>query len=91
MKTLFLTVAFAAAGLALAAVSADAAPKGKKTRAPAPEYTQRSWDGYVDPRLGPFGPNNTVIFSNRVIGMDPDPNIRAAILKDISNIFGGSR
>jgi hypothetical protein len=90
MKAPLLIVVLAGACVALAAASADAAPKGKKQQR-TPDLSQRPWAAYVDPRLGPFGPNNTVIFSNRVIGTDPDPNIRAAILKDISGYFGGGR
>ena len=35
--------------------------------------------------------SNQVVFSNRVIGTDPDPNIRAYILRDVSSFFGGGR
>jgi hypothetical protein len=90
MKTMLAVVAVAVVGVAVAE-PAEAGQKNKR-RAPAVATTQvAAWDGYVDARLGPFGPNNSVIFSNRVIGVDPDPNIRAAILKDISGYFGGGR
>ena len=88
MKAMLLIVVVAVAGVA--AAPAEAAQKAKK-RAPVSATQVAAWDGYVDSKLGPFGPNNSVIFSNRVIGVDPDPNIRAAILKDISGYFGGGR
>ena len=33
--------------------------------------------------------HNQVVFSNRVVGTDPDPNIRAYMARDISGFFGG--
>ena len=90
-KLSIVTVAVAGAVLAMA-LPAEAAQKSKKRLPPAAATAQvAAWDAYVDPSLGPFGPGNSVIFSNRVIGVDPDPNIRAAILKDISGYFGGGR
>jgi hypothetical protein len=34
------------------------------------------------------GPNQ-VVFSDRVVGTDPDPNIRAFMARDLSGFFGG--
>ncbi len=81
------TVKFILSAIALAVVLAPAADAAKRkpraqAAAPAPSTPHRDMYGV------PIGPNS-VVFANRVIGQDPDPNIRAAILRDVGKVFGG--
>ena len=79
------TVKFILSAIALAVVlapAADAAKRKPQAAVVAPSNPHRDMYGV------PIGPNS-VVFANRVIGQDPDPNIRAAILRDVGKIFGG--
>ena len=86
MASLLVAAGLAATGVALTAASADAAqykyPRRVVVVRPAPVVA--AWPVVV------AGPNQ-VVFNNRVIGTDPDPNIRAYITRDISSFFGGGR
>jgi hypothetical protein len=89
MKTLSIALMVSAIGLALAAAPAEAAKKGKKKSAHTSQsqmhrQTSQSVAGYRDGgvRRGPLynGPD--------YIGDDPDPSIRAYLIKDMTRYQG---
>jgi len=77
-----LTLLLSAIALAvLVAAPAEAA----KTRKRHPHVAE-----YVPPSGYPRGPNS-VWFGNDYLGADPDPRIRAELLRDLGAHFGGNR
>jgi hypothetical protein len=87
MISLSIRLVLSAAGFAvLLALPADAAERKYRQQAKAKPKPMVSWT-YTNVRS--YG-RNTVIFSNTVLGADPDPFIRFGLMQDIGAKFGGS-
>jgi hypothetical protein len=87
--TLLVAAGLVATSVALPTVSADAAQYKYPRRVVAvrPAVVAAPVAAWPVVVAGP----NQVVFNNRVIGTDPDPNIRAYITRDLSGFFGGDR
>jgi hypothetical protein len=90
MKTLSVTLIVSVIGLAVAAVPAEAAKKkyrlhhsGYAANAMTPGGTTAAYQGGV--MRGPL------YNGQDYLGDDPDPNIRAYLLRDLSGRYGGGR
>ena len=82
MKAPAAKLILSAVGVAfLLATPAEAAKRKPATRVASQVVAKDKWGA-------PIGPNS-VVFSDVVIGADPDPNIRHQILRDLSGYFGG--
>ncbi|MEA2979429.1 MAG: hypothetical protein QOF09_1252 [Alphaproteobacteria bacterium] len=88
MKTLSLALIVSVAGLALAAAPAEAARKGKKKPAPAFQlHVHQGPSGMVAYRSGGVRPG-PLYNGPDYIGDDPDPSIRAYLIKDMTRYQG---
>jgi hypothetical protein len=89
MKTLSVALIVSAVGLALAAVPAEAAKKGKK-KSPSASHSQlqrHTASGAVAYRSG--GVRSGPLYNGQdYIGDDPDPNIRSYLIKDMTRYQG---
>lgn len=90
MKNLSVTLAVSAIGLAVVMASPAEAAKKK----------QRHHSGYTAHAMGPGGTSGRFqggvlvgpLYNGQdYLGTDPDPNIRAYILKDLDSRYGGGR
>jgi hypothetical protein len=89
MKTLSIALIVSAIGLALAASPAEAAKKGKKksTAAAQSQLQHRAPAGMVAYQNGGVRPG-PLYNGQDYIGDDPDPNIRAYLIKDMTRYQG---
>lgn len=76
-------------GLALSALVASAAVAQQDSLRPGKGGAQ-SWDvvPQLRPLVGPYGPHGEVILEGKVIGQDPDENIRSQILREYPSMRG---
>ena len=85
MKSLTATLVVLATVLASSAFAAQQARhRSPAVRAGSEAYGQVTSDRFGNGRFnnGQINNGNAVIYGNRVIGQDPDPNIRAQMLHD---------
>ena len=87
LTKLFIVGVALAAGLAVLAAPADAAKARKHHKQAVARTHIQAKPGYWGTNLVPAGP---LYFGQVYLGDDPDPNIRAYILRDLSGRFGGS-
>ena len=91
MKSFSRSIALVAGLIALvfAMLSPAEAAQVKRVKKPAVAAAVAPFaPGPVTTRQVAAGPNQ-VVFSDRVVGTDPDPNIRAYMARDLSGFFGG--
>ena len=89
MKTLSIALIVSAVGLALTAAPAEAAKKGKKksVQASQSQLQRQASSGMVVYRSG--GVRSGPLYNGQdYIGDDPDPSIRAYLIKDMTRYQG---